>query len=304
MRPLTGIALKLASVLLFVTMISLIKATSAHVPPGQAVFFRATFAIPVILAWLWLRGDLATGLRVSRPLGHVARSLFGTGAQGLYFAAVALLPLPEVTALNYTAPLLTVIFAALILGERVGLVRSGAVALGFAGVLVVLWPRLGGTAGQAGELLGAGLVLAGAACAAMAQIMIRQLVRTDQTSAIVFWFSCTAAALSLLTLPFGWVQPTGQEALFLVLAGVLGGLGQVLLTSAYRFADASVVAPFDYASMLLVVVVGIAVFGEMPTVPMLAGAALVIAAGIGIILRERQLGLRRARARAARTPRT
>jgi drug/metabolite transporter (DMT)-like permease len=304
MRPLTGIALKLASVLLFVTMISLIKATSAHVPPGQAVFFRATFAIPVILAWLWLRGDLATGLRVSRPLGHVARSLFGTGAQGLYFAAVALLPRPEVTALNYTAPLLTVIFAALILGERVGLVRSGAVALGFAGVLVVLWPRLGGTAGQAGELLGAGLVLAGAACAAMAQIMIRQLVRTDQTSAIVFWFSCTAAALSLLTLPFGWVQPTGQEALFLVLAGVLGGLGQVLLTSAYRFADASVVAPFDYASMLLVVVVGIAVFGEMPTVPMLAGAALVIAAGIGIILRERQLGLRRARARAARTPRT
>ena len=304
-RPLTGIALKITSVTLFITMASLIKATSGHVPPGEAVFFRSFFAIPVILVWLMLRGDLRTGLRVRSPLNHFWRGFVGTAAMGLGFAALGLLPLPEVTALGYAAPLLVVVFAAMFLNEQVGLFRIGAVGLGLAGVLIVLAPRLTALSGPTVETMqavGAMLALTGAICAALAQIYVRKLVQTEETSAIVFYFSVTSTLLSFLTIPFGWVQPSGPEFGLLVLAGLLGGLGQIFLTSSYRFADASVVAPFDYASILLALGIGYFIFDEVPTSAMLTGASLVILAGIIIIWREHQLGIRRNRARSARTP--
>ena len=305
MSPFKGITLKLCSVILFVVMSSLIKAASDAVPPGQAVFFRSLFAIPVILTWLAVRGDLATGLRVKSPIGHFWRGFVGTAAMGLMFAGLGLLPLPEVTALGYTAPLLTVVFAAMFLDERVGLFRIGAVALGLVGVLIVLAPRLSTLTGetvQTTQAVGAVMVLMGATCAALAQIYIRKLVATEQTSAIVFYFSATSTLLSLLTVPFGWTIPGGTETVYLILAGLIGGIAQIFLTSAYRFADASVVAPFDYASMLFALAIGYVIFDEVPTGPMLLGAVLVIAAGIIIILRERHLGLKRGQARALRTP--
>ena len=304
-NPLRAIALKLGSITVFVAMAALIKAASEEVPPGEAVFFRSAFAIPVILIWLAMRGDLARGLRVKNPIGHVGRGVIGTLAMGLSFTGLAILPLSEVQAIQYATPILVVVLAAVFLGERIRIVRIAAVTLGMAGVLVILWPRL--TAFAGGELetrlaVGALIVLAGAACAAGAQILIRRLVATEETSAIVFWFSVTSACLALLTLPFGWVVPSAPVAAMLVLSGLLGGLGQILLTSAYRFADASVVAPFDYTSMLFALAIGYAAFGEVPTVTMLAGAGLVIAAGVLIIWRERQLGLQRGKARPNMTP--
>ena len=96
MRPLRGILLKIVSVLVFIVMASMIKATAAHVPPGEAVFFRSFFAIPVILIWLTLQGELSTGFRTANPMGHVWRGLVGTLAMGMGFAGLGLLPLPEV----------------------------------------------------------------------------------------------------------------------------------------------------------------------------------------------------------------
>lgn len=305
MHPLKGIALKICSVITFITMASLIKATAQHVPAGQAVFFRSVFALPVILAWLAVWGDLRTGLKAASPMGHFWRGFVGTAAMGLGFAGLGLLPLPEVTAIGYAAPLMTVILAAMFLGEQVRLFRLGAVALGMVGVLIVLGPRLSAFSGDTVEktaALGAMLVLTGALCAALAQIYIRKLVQSEQTSAIVFYFSVTSASLSLLTLPFGWVLPTGQEAAFLILAGLLGGMGQIFLTSAYRFAPASVVAPFDYASMLFAILIGMFFFNEIPDLRTIGGAALVILAGVIIIWREHQLGLERGRARRGMTP--
>lgn len=305
MRPLTGIALKLISVTLFITMSALIKAASGHVPPGEAVFFRSACAIPVILIWLAWRGDLRTGLKVASPIGHFWRGFVGTAAMGMSFAGLGLLPLPEVTAISYAAPLLVVVFAAMFLNEQVGVYRIGAVALGLVGVLIVLAPRLSALSGpmvETAQAVGAMVVLTGAICAALAQIYVRKLVQTEETSAIVFYFSITSTALSLLTIPFGWVLPSGFELGLLVTAGILGGLGQIFLTSSYRFADASVVAPFDYASILFALSIGYFVFDEVPTGAMLTGAALVILAGCLIILRERQLGIQRNKARAARTP--
>ena len=305
MRPLRGILFKLGSVMVFIAMASLVKAVSGRVPPGQAVFFRSFFAMPVIVVWLALRGEMAGGFTVANPMGHVWRGVVGTLAMGLGFAGLAWLPLPEVTAIGYAAPLLTVVFAAMFLGEDVRLFRISAVVLGMVGVLIVLSPRLTVVAGETvrgAQAFGAMLVLGGAVFAALAQVFVRKLVNTERTSAIVFWFSATATLLSLVTLPFGWVWPTGREAVILVGCGLLGGLGQILLTSAYRHADASLVAPFDYASMLFALAIGYWVFGEVPTLTVLGGAALVVTAGVLIILREGRLGMKRARQRKAMTP--
>jgi drug/metabolite transporter (DMT)-like permease len=236
-------------------------------------------------------------------MGHVWRGVAGTSAMGLGFAGLAFLPLPEVTALGYAAPLLTVIFAAMFLGEEVRAFRLSAVTLGLIGVLIVLWPRLGSfESGNPTATLGAMLVIMGATFAALAQVFIRKMVATERTSAIVFWFSVTSTGLSLISLPFGWVVPTPYEATLLISCGILGGIGQILLTSSYRFADASIVAPFEYVSMLFALGIGYWMFAEVPTVWMLGGAGLIIAAGVMIIWRERRLGLERQRARKAVTP--
>jgi drug/metabolite transporter (DMT)-like permease len=305
MRPLQGITLKVGSVLVFIVMSSLIKTTTADIPAGEAVFFRSFFALPVIVAWLALRRELSTGLQAHNPISHIWRGLMGTLAMGLGFAGLGFLPLPEVTAIGYASPLLVVVFAAMFLGEEVRLFRISAVALGLTGVMIVLSPRLTVVSGDVAsqrEAFGAMLVLAGAFCSALAQVFVRKLVNTEKTAAIVFYFSLTSTVLSLTTLPFGWAVPTAWQFATLVLAGLLGGVGQILLTSSYRGTDASLIAPFDYASMIFALAIGYFVFAEVPTLTMLGGAGLVIFAGILIIWRERKLGIERVRGRKAMTP--
>ena len=290
MRPLRGIFLMMAAVSLFVVMSGLIKAAD-RVPAGQAVFFRSACAVPVILGWLLAQGQFPQGLRTRNWQGHAVRGIAGTLAMGLGFAGLRYLPLPEVTAIRFATPIMIVIFAALILGERLRLIRISAVTVGLVGVMIVMWPRLSFEGGE-GALFGALVTLGSATLAALAQVFVKGMSGVERTAAIVFYFTMTAAALSLLTLPFGWVWPVGWEWAFLIGAGLIGGVGQILLTSSYRFADAGVVAPFTYVSMLWALVIGFFVFGEVPTLPMLGGAALIIAAGVAIVLRERQLGLR------------
>lgn len=312
-RPGRAIALKLFAVFLFMVMAALIKAASDHVPPGQAVFFRSFFALPVILIWLWQRSELREGLIPSNLMGHVWRGLFGTTAMGLTFAGLGLLPLPEVTAIGYATPMFALLFAAIFLGERIRIIRISAVALGLFGVMIVIAPRLtvGADAVTAGATLGALMVLIASILRAMVQIHVRRLVQTDTTAAIVFYFSTTASVLALLTLPLGWI--TGFSALvwtqpalwvfgLLILAGFIGGVAQILVTAAYRFGSASMLAPFDYASMIFATAIGYVAFREVPTGPIILGASLVIAGGVLIIWRERQLGLDRSKTKPNVTP--
>jgi drug/metabolite transporter (DMT)-like permease len=303
--PIRGIGLKVLSVLVFTCMAICIKAAAAEgIPPGERVFFRSAFAIPVILIWLAWQHNLPHGLDTEHPMGHVWRGLAGTAAMGLGFTALGLLPLPEATALGYAAPLLVVVFAAMFLGETVRIFRLSAVFVGLIGVMIVLYPRmtvLGSGGASPLETVGALAALMGAVFAALAQVFVRRMVATESTAAIVFWFSATATLLSFITLPFGWALPSLSAAALLIGAGLLGGVGQILLTQSYRHAPASVIAPFEYVSMLFALGFGYALFEEVPTAPMLAGAALIVAAGLFIIWRERQLGLQRD-ARRALTP--
>ncbi|OIQ33281.1 MAG: EamA family transporter [Alphaproteobacteria bacterium MedPE-SWcel] len=302
-RPLLAITLKVIAIGLFTVMSGLIKEITQSVPTGQAVFFRSFFVLPVIFVWLALRGDLATALRTKSPMLHFWRGLVGTSAMGLNFAALAMLPLPEVTALGYATPIFTLVLAALLLGERIRVIRISAVAIGLIGVLIMLSPRLAQSeALQDTAFLGAMLVLAAAALRGFVQIHIRKMVQSEETAAIVFYFSVTASFLSLLTLPFGWVVPNGSMLLLLISTGFIGAIAQILVTSSYRFAPASLLAPYDYVSMLFALVIGYVWFAEWPSLVMLAGAALVIAANGIVVWRESRLGLERGKAKPLTDP--
>ncbi len=301
----TGITMKIVSVTAFVAMASCIKA-AGQLPPGQIVFYRSLFAVPAILIWLAWRGQLAGSLATNRPYNHVFRGLIGVTAMGLGFFGLTRLPLPDVIALGYANPLLVVVFSAIFLGETIRIYRWSAVVAGLVGVFIVSWPKLTLLTSPQGlnhdEAIGVLAVLASAVCAAFAMLTVRSLVKTERTPTIVIWFSLTASVAGLATLPFGWSALSLNQAVLLVVAGVFGGLGQILLTQSYRYADMSTIAPFEYTSMLLSIVIGLAVFGEVPTLWTLGGGAIIIAAGIFIILREHYLGLERGRARKVHPP--
>lgn len=297
-NALTGIAFKIAAVVAFVGMASFAKA-AGQVPAGQVVFFRSFFALaPIILVLAW-RGELVGCVHTSRPMAHVYRAMLGFVSMHFMFYGLSRLPLPEATALNYAQPLMIVIFSAFLLGEKVRIYRWSAVVAGLVGVVIVSWPKLTifnvGEAISNEELAGVVATLASAAIAAFAMIAVRNLVATERTSTIVVWLSVTCSLLSLLTIPFGWASLSVAQTVFLVCAGILGGIGQLLLTNSYRYAAPSTVAPFDYTSLILAIAVGYFAFGDVPTIHVVVGGSIVIAAGVFIILRERRIGRERAR---------
>jgi len=303
-NPMAGIALKVASVTAFLSMASLLKA-SGEVPPGQLVFFRSVFAILPIVIVLAMRGEIAQGLRTERPFGHLWRGLVGVGGMSCGFVALTKLPLPEAIAIQYAMPLLIVVFGAVFLKETVRLYRWSAVLVGMVGVGIILWPRLtvfsGG--GPVDSLaVGAIAALLASVFGAFATILVRNLVETERSATVVLYFSITCSLVALVTAPFGWIWPTPEQILMLVGAGIAGGIGQILLTDSYRHADVSVVAPFEYVSLLLSIGVGYVVFRDVPSLEMLVGSLIVVAAGIFIIVREHRLGLERRRTREASSP--
>jgi drug/metabolite transporter (DMT)-like permease len=302
MSPGRGIALKIASTFVFTLMLVCVKAVAERIPPGEVVFARSFFALVPILAMLAWQGQFPSALRTSRPWTHASRGAVGVTSMALNFAALAFLPLPEAMTIGYAAPLMIVVLAAFILHEPVRLFRWSAVAIGFIGVLIILWPRFTVLSGNAlGDLalLGAVMSLASAFFSAFAAIFIRSMTRTEATGTIVFYFSLTSTLMALISLPFGWVAPQPSEAVLLVSMGLLGGVGQIMMTAAYRHADAATVASFDYVSMLWGVSFGFLLFGEVPSHSVIVGGAIVVGAGIFIIFRERRLGLQRKRQRKA-----
>lgn len=298
-RPLLGIALKVASVAIFVAMSAFIKA-AGQVPAGQIVFYRSFFAIFPILAMLAYRRELLRALHTSHPVGHVARGVVGVIAMALSFWGLTRLPLPEVIAINYAQPLIVVMLSAIFFGEVVRLFRWSAVIVGLVGVLIISCPKLtllssGAEIGR-DQAYGAVAVLL-AAFSAVAMLLVRRLVSTEKSSTIVMWFSLTATVCALATLPFGWADLSRNQIILLVASGFCGGVAQILMTESYRWADMSTIAPFEYSSMLLGLGVGYFAFGDEPTGAMLVGSAIVIASGLFIIWREHRLGLKRGVAR-------
>ncbi len=308
MNVLKAVLLKLASAFLFALMSALVRYVSDVTPLGQVVFFRSFFAIvPVVVIYAWRR-ELAAALRTSRPFGHLGRGMISVAGMFFNFAALARLPIVDVTTITFASPLITVALSALILKERVRIYRWSAVAVGFVGVIVMLWPHLDvgryTSAVMSAATLGAIFALVSAFTNAGSVIQTRRLTDTETTSSIVLYFSLFCTIGGLLTLPFGWIVPTLPQLAALVGLGMIGGLSHILLTESYRYAPASLVAPLDFAALLWAVLIGYWAFGVVPTSTVFIGAAIVAGAGLFVIWRERQLGLERARARAAAGPPT
>ena len=312
MNPALGVTLKIVSALLFTGMSTLIKSLGTSVPTGEVVFARSLFAILPILTYVcWrvsrertgsgLMSGIAAALHTNRPFGHVRRGAIGCCAMGTSFFALTLLPLSDAITIGYAAPLVTVLLAPFLLGEKVGIYRTSAVIVGFVGVLLVLSPHLFSGAVDRGDsaALGALVALLSAFCTALAMIQIRALTSSESTMAITFYFSLSGTIFGLLSLPFGWAVPEVLDMAKLVTIGIIGGVAQIFLTESYRHAPTSVIAPFDYTSLLWAVGLGYLVFGDVPEQIVLAGAAVIIASGLYVIYRERKLGLERAKQRKA-----
>jgi drug/metabolite transporter (DMT)-like permease len=305
-QPILGVALKVTSTLFFTTMATLIKLVSDRYPIGEITFCRSFFALIPVFIWVASRREFPRVFYTQRFGGHVLRSTGGTIAMFCGFTALSLLPIADATAIGYASPLMTVIFAVFLLGERVRIYRWSAVIIGLCGVLVILTDYVVPGAAEANHrsTLGATFAIAGAIAGALAATQTRVLTRVENVATIVVYFSSFTAIVSLATMPFGWVMPDPLDALFLVMAGIFGGIGQVLLTQCYRFGDASVIAPFDYTSMVWALIASFFVFGVWPTHTVLLGAAIVISAGLFVIYREHRLGIVRNRSKRAQTPTT
>ncbi|MEJ8474804.1 DMT family transporter [Roseibium algae] len=307
--PLLGISLKVGSTLVFSVMVVALKIASERIPVGEIVFARNFFGMWPVLAMVAFRGELMIAFRTSRPLGHLGRSAVGMTSMILSFTAFSLLPLPDATAIGFATPLIVVVLAWAVLRETVRIYRWSAVGVGFLGILVILSPHIGEEGYGGSQTIGA-LCGAGAAFfAAFAMIFVRKLCESERTSTIVTWFSGCATVFSLLTIPLGWMVPSQawvvpdmETAGLLLLVGLSGGVGQILLTQSYRFADASTIAPFDYANMIWAVALGYFLFAEVPMPEVLIGAGIVIAAGVFVIYREHILGLDRTKNRRASSP--
>lgn len=301
-----AIGFKVISAFLFTCLSALVRQVSEVTPVGQIVFFRSACAIPPVLLIYALRGEFMVAVRTTRVFGQIGRGALSVGGMYSNFAALQRLPLADATAISFASPLITVALAAIVLKERVRIYRWTAVFVGFIGVIVMLIPHLDVSqyftiGAMTVATIGSLLALLAACFNAGTVIQTRRLTQSEATSSIVFYFSLMTALAGLVSLPFAWHTPTGFELLLLVSCGLFGGIGHIFLTESYRYAPASVIAPFDYSSMLWALLLGYWLFGELPTVLVYVGACIVAAAGLFVIWRERELG--RQRAAEAQEPR-
>lgn len=302
MNFLLGISLQLGATFLFTLMGALIRYVGDRIPIGEQVFARSFLAlIPLLLMLAWRR-ELASAFKMQNPVRHLTRAFTGVTAMVLLFLGLARLPLADATAISFITPLFNVALAAIFLKEVVRIYRWGAVIVGFAGVMIMLSPHLGAAAMTSSAGAGAILTLFGAFFTAAAMTQVRSMTSTETTASLVFSFQLIAAVVGLLMLPWTWVWPSPGDALALLGIGIFGGVAQILLTDSYRHAPASVVAPFSYTAMIWATVLGYFMFSELPDAIVLVGAAIVVAAGLFVIFRERALGIDRQKEKEATTP--
>jgi drug/metabolite transporter (DMT)-like permease len=283
---LLGAALAVAAELLFASMGAAIKVVSETLPNESVVFFRNAFGLLVLLPLL-VRGGLP-GLRTSVLPLHLLRAGAGLGAMYCFFYAIANIPLAEAVLLKMTAPLFLPLIAFLWLRERMPAGVGIAVAIGFAGVALILQP------GFSEVSTVAWVALLGGALAALAKATVRRLGATEPGPRIVFYFAVIATAASAVPAAAIWVTPAPEAWAWLLAIGMLATGGQLLMTRAYALAPASRVGPYTYASVLFATAYGWLFWGEILDILTAAGAALVIAAGV--------LAGRRVRRPASRVP--
>lgn len=259
-RPGFGIGLRVLSGILVSGMYVCVKGVGEDVPLGEIVFFRSAFALIPLILFLWLRGEFPQGLATKRPVGHLLRASFGALSLFASFAAIARLNLAEAILIAQLSPILMAMAAVALLGERLTIWRVGGLVSGFAGVVVMVWPELGRDGASDTRLVGLLLGLIAAALSALALIMVRSLNRTESPGAIALYFVLAAMVGALATLPLGWVMPGSWTLFLLVGAGLFGGFAHIAMTLAFRYAEATRLAPFEYIALLWPILADLFIF--------------------------------------------
>lgn len=282
-RILTGIGLRLFAIACLATMAACIKLVEARgASLVEILFYRQFFAVPLVLAWLAIGPGLRT-IRTQRIGAHIGRTVVGLTGMVFNFGAIVLLPLAEATTLQFTVPIFATILGALVLREGVGRHRWAAVAVGFAGVLIVAQPG-----GGHFPLYGTAVGLTAAFLVAIIAIQLRQLGKTEAAGTTVFWFSVLSLPPLLVAYAFD-IRPHDLTTFALLGAtGVIGGIGQLALTASLRFAPVSTVVPMDYSSLVWATLYGWLFFAVLPTPATWLGAPFIIASGLYIVWRERK----------------
>ncbi|ATO34877.1 Membrane protein, putative [Dickeya dianthicola RNS04.9] len=268
-------------------MLACVKGLQGAIPTGEVIFFRSFVAMFPLLIWLKIQGNIIASIKTKNLFGHLVRGFSGTGGMYFNYLALVYLSLADATAISYAAPLFTVIMAALLLKEKVHVARWLGVVVGFSGILIMLSANL--TAGgamlahsglQSGMGLGALFALLAALCSATSNVQIRFLNGIEKPGAIVFYFSLMTTLIGLATITLGWSMPTPLQLLLLIGCGFFGGMTQILVTLSLRYTDASLLAPFDYTTLVWSMMIGYLFLNNFPGPATLLGASIVALAGI------------------------
>jgi drug/metabolite transporter (DMT)-like permease len=285
-----GIAFKILATLCFTLTAACISKLEGSLPTGEVVFVRSFISLLPLLIWLAVTGRLVQLLKESNLLAHAGRGLSGTGGVFFSYLALAYLPLAEATALSYATPLFTAMLAAAILNERVRASGWMLMLFGFVGVLIILWPHIQVLRTSQTEdfgvhssaaLLGAVFALSAALCSALSSIQIRHMTARESSLAIVLFFFGTTTIIGASTAMLGWKMPNSEQGILLLGAGFFGVMGQFFITGALRHASASLLAPFEYSSMIWSVLIGYAFLEQLPHLATFLGVA-VIAGSTGL----------------------
>jgi drug/metabolite transporter (DMT)-like permease len=267
--------------LMFALMDAGMKWIATSYSPFQVATLRSLAAFPPVLLWIVVRGRARTLLHVHWPL-HLFRGVLGVGVMAGFVYGVAHMPLSTAYAIVFVAPLMITALAVPLLGESVAPRRWVAIGVGLLGVLVVLRPGLAGVATVPGAVL-----VISALCYAVAAITVRKLAQRDSPEAMVFWFLLLLAVFSGVIAVFDW-HPVQRGHWWIVAAiGITGALGQVALTHAFRLGEASQIAPLEYAGLIWVVLLDLAIWQVLPDGMTWVGAAIIVASGLYLIRRER-----------------
>lgn len=256
------------------------KWLTESLPIGEILFVRALVVSIVIGLIVW-RYRSVGGLRIGRFRNIGARSVLAVCSTFLIVSSLARLPLSEVIAILFVGPLFVALLATPLLGERVSVHRWLAVLIGFSGMLIMVRP------GTAGFQFAALLPVIAALVAATRDIVTRRISTAETSIAILFYSMVALTLAGLATAPFGWQPMDGDELAIVILAGLLFGLGHYFIIEGYRYAEASVVSPYRYANLIWAALLGFVLWGEIPSIWVLAGTPLVVGSGLYILLHER-----------------
>jgi drug/metabolite transporter (DMT)-like permease len=277
-----GVALMLAGIGLFSINDALGKWLLVTYPVGELLLVRSAAALVLLVPFIYSAGRTAF-VRAPRPALQILRVVLSSLEVAMFFWAVSYLPLADTVTFYLASPIYVTALSVVLLGERVGWRRWVAVLVGFAGVLLALRPS------AATFTLPALIALTGSIFFAFLMITTRQLRETPNTVLVAGQIVGTLV-LGLVSVPFGWVTPTLLDFALLSLFGVLSIVALACVTFSLKLAAASVVAPYQYTFIVWAVALGYAVFGDLPDALMLAGAAIIIMAGLYIFWREQMQG--------------